>query len=96
MCNNAERTVKKKSKIASIDFCGAKIYSKLNCANKVVALVEAIILDNWMKRNCYKSSKTSSSMWLVTFDLENENPKESLNLSKFKRVCQVNITNGYM
>ena len=45
MCNNTEHTVKKKSKIAALDFCGTKIYPKLNCANKVVSVAEAIMLD---------------------------------------------------
>ena len=45
MCNNTERTVKK-SKVASLDFCGRKTYSKLTYTNKVVPMAEAIMLDN--------------------------------------------------
>ena len=46
MCNNAVDTVKKKSKLASFDFRGMKIYPKLICAKKVVHIAEAIMLDN--------------------------------------------------
>ena len=96
MCNNAEQTVKKKSKVASLDFCRTKIYSKFKCANKVMPIAEGIMHDNWTKRYSYKSLKITSSTWLVTFDFESEKSKESLTLyelPKFKRVCWEQIWN---
>ena len=59
MCNNAEKNVKQKSKIASLEFCGMTIYSELNYANKVVPVAEATMLDNSKKSNSYKSLKIS-------------------------------------
>ena len=70
MCNNAERNVKKKGIVASLDFRGTKIHSKLTCVNKVVPMAEAIMLDNWCRKDSYKSLKTSSSIWLVTYDFD--------------------------
>ena len=77
MCNNAVRTVKKKSKYTSLDFCGIKMYLKLACANKVVPITEVIMFDNWSSRDLNKSLKTSLSMWLVTYDYTSEKPKQS-------------------
>ena len=71
MCNNAEWTVKK-NKVVSLDFCGTKMYSNLTCANKIVPIVEAIMLDNWCRKNLYKSLKTSLSTWLITNELDSE------------------------
>ena len=53
-------------------------------------MAEAIMLDNWSRKDSYKSLKTSSSTWLVTynFDIEREK-KESktlYDLPQFKRV----------
>ena len=50
ICNIAEQTVKKKSNVASLDFCGKKIYSKSTCANKVVPIEVARMLDNWCRK----------------------------------------------
>ena len=46
-------------------FSWNEVYSKEACANKVVPLAEAIMLDNWSKRDQYKSLKTFSSTWLI-------------------------------
>ena len=64
MCNNAVRTVKKKNKLDSLDFCGAKKYSKLACANQIVPIAEANILDNWSRRDQYKSLKNLHQLGL--------------------------------
>ena len=56
---------KETSKVASLDFCGTKIYSKLTCGNKVVPIAEAIMLDNWCREDLYESLKTSASSWLA-------------------------------
>ena len=99
MCNNVERVVKKKSNAASIVFRGTKIYSKLTCANKVVLIAETIMLDNWCGKNFYKSLKTSSSTWLVMYDLDSEKRKQSktlYELPQFVRVRQVKIADGFM
>ena len=60
---------------------------------------EAIMLDNWCRRDQYKSLKTSSSAWLVTYDFTSEKPKQSETLdalSQFRRVHQVNMIYGFM
>ena len=75
--------------MASLDFRGTKIYSKLTCANKVVPLAESIMIDNWCRKDSYKSLKTSSLTWLVTYNFDEEQKKESktlYDLPQFKRV----------
>ena len=62
MCNNAEQTIKKKRKVASLDFHGTIIHSKLNWVKKVVPIAEAKMLAYWTKRDSYMSLKTSSSL----------------------------------
>ena len=46
MCNNAKHNGKRKSRVASIDFKGTKVYSKLQCANKLVPIGESILSQN--------------------------------------------------
>ena len=75
--------MKKKSKVASLNFGGTKIYSKLICANKVLPIAEAIMLDNWRRGDSYKSLKIYSSTRLVTYDLESKKPKQRETLEKF-------------
>ena len=89
MCNNLERTETKKKTIASKDFRGSKVYSKLKCSNKLVPIADSILFQNWAKRICYKSIKVTLMNWLVTYDFENENHEESETLCplpRFKRV----------
>ena len=50
MCNNAKGNVKGKSKVASIEFRGAKVYSILKCGNMLMAIGEYILSQNWIKR----------------------------------------------
>ena len=97
MCNNAERSVTKKKKIASKDFRGSKMYSQLKCSNKIVPIADSILFQNWKKRLCYKSIKISSMKWLVTYDVDNESHEESKTLSplpRFKRVRKVYFEDG--
>ena len=95
MCNNAERT-EKISKVAYLDFCGTKIYSKLICANNFVPMDEAIMLDNWCRKN---SKRLKTSTWLVTYNFDSEKIKQSkilYELPQCERVQQVKITDGFM
>ena len=48
--NNTERNGKRKSRIASINLIGTKVYSKLQCANKLVPIGEYILSQNWINR----------------------------------------------
>ena len=65
ICNNAERSRKRKSRVASINFRGTKVYLKLQCGNNLVAMGESILSQKWINRLSDKSLKTSPSKWLV-------------------------------
>ena len=54
ICNNAKRNGKRKSRVVSIDFRGIKVYSKLQCANKLVPIGESILSQNWINRCSYR------------------------------------------
>ena len=57
-----------------------KIYSKLTCADKIVPKAEAIMLENWCKKDSYKSLKIFSSTWLMTYNFDLEKTKQSKSL----------------
>ena len=99
ICNNAEHNGKRKSRVASIDFRGTKVYSKLQCANKLIPIGECILSQNWINRLSQKSLKISPSKWLVTYDYNSDSHRESETLSplpRLKRIREVNISNGYI
>ena len=77
LSNNAEHSGKTKSNVASLNFCDTKVYSKLNCANKVVPIAATIIIDNLTRIRLCKSLRISSSKWNVTFDFDCENSNEN-------------------
>ena len=54
MCNNAERNGKRISRVSSINFRGTRIYSKLQCAYKLVLIGEYILSQNWINKFSYK------------------------------------------
>ena len=47
---------------------------------------EAIMLDNWCRKDSYKSLKTSSSIWLVTYDFDLVKIKQSKTLYELPRL----------
>ena len=46
MCNKIEISGTKKKKIASKDFRGSKVYSKLKCSNKLEPIADSILFQN--------------------------------------------------
>ena len=75
MCNNTKHNRRRKSRVASVDLRGTKVYSKLKCGNKLVPIGEDILGHNWTKRFSYKSLKTSPSKWLVTYEYNSDSHK---------------------
>ena len=53
------------------------MYSKLQCANKLVPIGESILSQNWINRLSYKSLKISPTKWLVTYDYNSDSHKKS-------------------
>ena len=98
ICNDSERTVKKR-KVASLDFGGTKIFSKLKCANKVLPMAEAITLENWYNKDSYESLKMfyQHGLWrMILIRKKTKQSKTLYELPLFKRVRQVKITDRFM
>ena len=89
MCKN---NGKRKSRVASIDCRGTKVYSKLKSGNQLVPIGEDILYHNWIKIFSYKKSKISPSKCLITYEYNSDSHKESetLNpLTKFIRITYI-------